>query len=94
MFGFIQKMFDTNERDVRRIEREIVAPSVEAIAALVSAAQECEALRSLLDEAPKDDWVIRREITERLAEARAELDLHLDAKLQELSRSRIEVTAS
>ncbi len=25
MFGFIQKLFDTNERDVRRIERDIVA---------------------------------------------------------------------
>ena len=51
---------------------------------LVSAAREAEALRVLHDEAPKDDWVIRRELAERHAEARSALDVEIDEQLQRL----------
>lgn len=40
MLGFFQKMFDNNERDVRRIEREVVA----AVNALEPAMEEVEDL--------------------------------------------------
>lgn len=54
---------------------------------IISTAREAEALRRLLEEAPKDDWVIQRELRERQAEARATLDVLVDKQLQRVAKA-------
>jgi len=64
--------------------RPVVVLEFGEAADLVGAAREAEALRVLLEEAPADDWVIRRELAERHAEARAALDVEIDRNVQRL----------
>jgi ABC-type branched-subunit amino acid transport system ATPase component len=68
--------------------RPVVVVVLTDTADVVDAAREVAALAALDDVAPKDDWVVLRELAERRAEARAALDLAVDAALQRVERRK------
>lgn len=65
--------------------RPVVIVDFGSASDIVSTAREAEALRRLLEEAPKEDWVIQRELRERQAETRATLDVLVDQQLQRVA---------